>query len=435
MRSAIIPVVFTPDEDYIIPTCVAILSMLVAKRSETRYKFYIVVSNKMDASYFRYLERVKKIKADFEYQIIQIDSSMFEKQKITTLHLKTSTYYRLVIAELLKDYDKCMYHDADILVLRDLQEMFEVDLDGFYVSGIKAYLKHQETEENQKMMKEWGFPSFDNYIVAGNLVLNLLKIREDKLTKRFIQQMQKGYPSEDQDVINLCCYGKIHFSPLKFGMMNRWIYNDVLYTMGKKVYEFKEIEEAKESPAIVHFAGGVAKPWKNLRTAYADKWWEYARQILDEEEYLEWYKSAEIMTRERDWGWLRKELTRHKTIAIYGCGRCGKYILPIVRKWGCKVLCFIDADIGKQGGEYCGYTVLGIDEALQQFDTMAIVNSVQKGQDKIQRYLISKGVDSGKILNFSMKSEIYYMALAPKYYNYEYMDDCIRDFGWKVDLP
>ena len=145
MRSAIIPVVFTPDEDYIIPTCVAILSMLVAKRSETRYKFYIVVSNKMDASYFRYLERVKKIKADFEYQIIQIDSSMFEKQKITTLHLKTSTYYRLVIAELLKDYDKCMYHDADILVLRDLQEMFEVDLDGFYVSGIKAYLKHQET--------------------------------------------------------------------------------------------------------------------------------------------------------------------------------------------------------------------------------------------------------------------------------------------------
>ena len=165
----------------------------------------------MDASYFRYLERVKKLKADFEYQIIPIDSSIFDEQKVTTPHLKTSAYYRLIIGELLKDYDKCMYHDADILVLRDLQEMFDVDLDGFYVSGIKAYLKHQETEENQRIMKKWGFPSFDNYIVSGNLVLNLFKIREDKLTERFIQHMYKGYPSEDQDVINLCCYGKIHF--------------------------------------------------------------------------------------------------------------------------------------------------------------------------------------------------------------------------------
>ena len=357
MRSAIIPVVFTPDENYIIPTCVAILSMLVAKRSETRYRFYIIVSNKMDASYFRYLERVKKLKADFEYQIIPIDSSIFDEQKVTTPHLKTSAYYRLIIAELLKDYDKCMYHDADILVLRDLQEMFDVDLDGFYVSGIKAYLKHQETEENQRIMKKWGFPSFDNYIVSGNLVLNLFKIREDKLTERFIQHMYKGYPSEDQDVINLCCYGKIHFSPLKFGMMNRWIYNDILYTMEKKVYELKEIEEAKESPAIIHFAGGVAKPWKNLHTAYADKWWEYARQILDEEEYLEWYRRAEIVTRERDWEYLKKRLEKYEAVVIFGAGKYGGELPPVLRKWGHDVKGFIDNDVAKQGKEYNGCKV------------------------------------------------------------------------------
>ena len=433
MRSAIIPVVFTPDENYIIPTCVAILSMLVAKRSETRYRFYIIVSNKMDASYFRYLERVKKLKADFEYQIMPIDSSIFDEQKVTTPHLKTSAYYRLIIGELLKDYDKCMYHDADILVLRDLQEMFDVDLDGFYVSGIKAYLKHQETEENQRIMKKWGFPSFDNYIVSGNLVLNLFKIREDKLTERFIQQMHKGYPSEDQDVINLCCYGKIHFLPLKFGMMNRWIYNDVLYTMGKKVYEFKEIEEAKESPAIVHFAGGVAKPWKNLRTAYADKWWEYARQILNEEEYATWYKKAEAATERRDWKYLKKRLEKYETVVIFGAGKNGGELLPVLRKWGHDVKGFIDNDVVKQGKEYNGYKVWGIDSELLQLDSVAVVSSVQNHWEEIRMQLIDKGVSSERIVDYNAKNEIYYMSLNPQYYEYEFRDMCVGKFGWKID--
>lgn len=433
MRSAIIPVVFTPDENYIIPTCVAILSMLVAKRSETRYRFYIIVSNKMDASYFRYLERVKKLKADFEYQIIPIDSSIFDEQKVTTPHLKTSAYYRLIIAELLKDYDKCMYHDADILVLRDLQEMFDVDLDGFYVSGIKAYLKHQETEENQRIMKKWGFPSFDNYIVSGNLVLNLFKIREDKLTERFIQHMYKGYPSEDQDVINLCCYGKIHFSPLKFGMMNRWIYNDILYTMEKKVYELKEIEEAKESPAIVHFAGGVAKPWKNLRTAYADKWWEYARQILNEEEYATWYKKAEAATERRDWKYLKKRLEKYETVVIFGAGKNGGELLPVLRKWGHDVKGFIDNDVVKQGKEYNGYKVWGIDSELLQLDSVAVVSSVQNHWEEIRMQLIDKGVSSERIVDYNAKNEIYYMSLNPQYYEYEFRDMCVGKFGWKID--
>lgn len=379
------------------------------------------------------MERVKKLKADFEYQIIQIDSNMFDKQKITTPHLKTSAYYRLIIAELLKDYNKCMYHDADILVLRDLQEMFDVDLDGFYVSGIKAYLKHQETEENQRTMKEWGFPSFDNYIVSGNLVLNLFKIREDKLTERFIQQMHKGYPSEDQDVINLCCYGKIHFLPLKFGMMNRWIYNDVLYTMGKKVYEFKEIEEAKESPAIVHFAGGVAKPWKNLRTAYADKWWEYARQILNEEEYATWYKKAEAATERRDWKYLKKRLEKYETVVIFGAGKNGGELLPVLRKWGHDVKGFIDNDVVKQGKEYNGYKVWGIDSELLQLDSVAVVSSVQNHWEEIRMQLIDKGVSSERIVDYNAKNEIYYMSLNPQYYEYEFRDMCVGKFGWKID--
>ena len=215
--------------------------------------------------------------------------------------------------------------------------------------------------------------------------------------------------------------------------MNRWIYNDVLYTMGKKVYEFKEIEEAKESPAIVHFAGGVAKPWKNLRTAYADKWWEYARQILNEEEYATWYKKAEAATERRDWKYLKKRLEKYETVVIFGAGKNGGELLPVLRKWGHDVKGFIDNDVVKQGKEYNGYKVWGIDSELLQLDSVAVVSSVQNHWEEIRMQLIDKGVSSERIVDYNAKNEIYYMSLNPQYYEYEFRDMCVGKFGWKID--
>ena len=220
---------------------------------------------------------------------------------------------------------------------------------------------------------------------------------------------------------------------MKFGMMNRWIYNDILYTMEKKVYELKEIEEAKESPAIVHFAGGVAKPWKNLRTAYADKWWEYARQILNEEEYATWYKKAEAATERRDWKYLKKRLEKYETVVIFGAGKNGGELLPVLRKWGHDVKGFIDNDVVKQGKEYNGYKVWGIDSELLQLDSVAVVSSVQNHWEEIRMQLIDKGVSSERIVDYNAKNEIYYMSLNPQYYEYEFRDMCVGKFGWKID--
>ena len=387
----------------------------------------------MDKDCLRYLERVRQLNADFVYQVIQIDTDIFDKQKVTTSHLTTSAYYRLIIADLIKEYDKCMYHDGDILVLEDLQEMFNVDLEGYYVAGVKWWPRHQETEENIKVMKAWNFPSFDNYIISGDLVLNLSKMREDRITDEFIKQMYKGYPSEDQDVINYCCYGKIYFLPLKFGMVSRWLYNDGISRMKKQVYDSAEINKAKSSPAIVHFAGGIAKPWNNVRAAYGDKWWGYAKKILSEEDYLVWFTRAEKLTRGRDWEDLKYKTDRYKTIAIFGCGKMGKMLLPIFRNWGYDVKCFIDNDINKQEKMYEGCEVLSIDTASIGCKSMVIVNSVRRYRSDIREQLISRGVDSERIIDFDYKNQLYYMALAPQYYEYEYRDIFVKEFGWRLD--
>ncbi len=429
-----IPVVFTPDEKFIVPTCVAILSMLRTKKRETHYKFFFVVSDKFDTQYFKYLKQVEKLEREFSFQIIYINSDTFDKQKIAAKHISTSTYYRLILADILKDYDKCMYHDGDIIVNDDLQEMFDIDLKGCYIAGVKAIASHQDTEKNMNLMKEWNFPSFDNYIYAGDLICNLSKMRKDNIVAEFRNQMAKGYPSADQDVINFCCYGKIYFLPLRFCVLNRWIHNNALAEMRKQIYTSDEIVEAKKTPAIIHFAGVVTKPWYNLRTAFAEEWWKYAREILDEEEYRQWYGNAKENTIKRDWFYLNEKIRQYESVMIFGYSNIGKELYRVLRDWGCHVECFIDNDITKQGNYYENCEVLDVGSALARFQDGIIVNSSQNFSKEIREQLISMGVDSDSIIDYTAKKEMYYLSLAPKYYEYEFRDICIKKFGWKLEL-
>ena len=52
-------------------------------------------------------------------------------------------------------------------------------------------------------------PSMRKYLNAGVLLINLKQIREDNMTKKFIELSKKNYLSQDQDVLNVACYGKI----------------------------------------------------------------------------------------------------------------------------------------------------------------------------------------------------------------------------------
>lgn len=425
-----IPVVFTPDENYVIPTCVAILSMLQTKKRSTKYLFCIIISEKFDKTCLHYFDRLKEIENGFNYQIIIINSDCFDHQKITTRHLSTSAYYRLILADILIDYEKCMYHDGDILVNKDLSEMYQIKMGNNYVAGIKAILMHQNTEQNMKRMQEWKFPSFDNYIFSGDLIFNLSKIRDDNLGEVLLKEMEKGYPSEDQDVINLCCYGNILFLPLKYCMLNRWINNDALITMENQVYSNEEINEAKQQPAIIHFAGANVKPWNNLRTECADKWWRYAKELLNVREYSEWYKKAEKETVRRDWSYLRKQIGSHRTVGIFGYSKISQNLYDTLTYWGIQVECFVDNDVNKQGEVYRGCEVLSLENALVRLKDVVIINSSQRFRKEINKQLKYVGVPEESCIDYYAKNEIYYMALAPEYYEYEYKDAYISGKLW-----
>lgn len=431
----IIPVVFTPDGNFIVQTTVAILTMLEAKKTDTYYHFYILLSENFEKDRLKYLDNLKKIRSDFEYTITYFDTKKIDGLKINTSHVTHSTFYRLMLADIY-DFERCMYHDGDILVYGDLSEMYNVDMTDSYIAGIKTIIQQQGAERDRKLIEEWGFESMEQYIFAGDLTMNLAKIRKDNITQFFLQQMERGFPQQDQDVLNYCCYNHISFLPLKYCFLNRWKNNDEIYKYKNQIYMRSEIEEAKERPSIVHFAGGIVKPWVNTRAVYAREWWEYAKRIMPEEEYNEWHDLAEEKTRQRDWtNFIKQAQNMTGKKYIYGYTKYSALLADILVESGIQLEAYIDKNKTKQKIQ-SSIPIIDIEETLQDKDASYIVAS-QGAYKEIIQQLTARGIEKEKILWQEGKTDLYYMTLDTKYYEAEYRDIMFSLLGesvWKMSI-
>lgn len=114
-----IPVVFAFNADYALPASVAIQSLLASKRHETAYDI-IVLHTGLSEQVKRKMETIAPIRW------IEVDTARFA-------HFPkgwggTETWLRLLLAELLTEYDKVIWSDVDVLFCEDLSDAFSHDL-------------------------------------------------------------------------------------------------------------------------------------------------------------------------------------------------------------------------------------------------------------------------------------------------------------------
>lgn len=94
--------------------------------------------------------------------------------------------------------------------------------------------------------------------------MNLKKIREKKLSKKWIELAKKEIRCVDQDVLNSACLGKI-------GLVDT-VYNRAIIDKTK----IKPIitEEEFKKTVILHYV--YPKPWIE-KSLYSDIWWKFAK--------------------------------------------------------------------------------------------------------------------------------------------------------------
>jgi len=245
-----IPIVMAFNEAYAMNSCVTIYSALRSKKVSTKYAVSILVAEKLSQESLTKFDELIKNYPDTTIDFIEVGNQLDNVP--TGYHFSKETYYRLLIPKLFPQLDKCIYLDGDIIVCDDLTEMWNYDLGNNYIAGVKNVYGN----ECYKSLK---LSSPNQYICAGSLLMNIKAIRKDNLEPKLMELICNGYKMVDQDVLNIVCYDRIAFLPLKFNIP---FYEAVSTGVLESIYPPEEVDEALSYPVIIHYAGGI-KPWNS----------------------------------------------------------------------------------------------------------------------------------------------------------------------------
>lgn len=282
----IVPIAFAFDNNLILPACVCISSLMMNAKKDTFYDIFILHSAHI-ALKKEELDKLPQYYKNCRIQYRQVDDtfdSAFEIRGITT-----PAYYRLLIPELITEYDKVIYSDADIIFRMDLSELYHTDIKSYYLAATRD-LGLNFGNDGIKYISSVNGLQQGQYLQSGFIMMNCKKMLQDKLVDQFRHLAKEKLKYQDQDILNLTCGVKVLFLPIKYNMTDYSYYflNKERNKIASILTE-ENIEEAMHHGNI-HFNGH--KPWKKY-SANFDIWWEYYRMspFFDEKFYFDFFYS------------------------------------------------------------------------------------------------------------------------------------------------
>jgi len=263
----IIPIAFSSDNNFANQMGVTILSLLKHAKTDTFYKIYAIVDDSFTKENEKLILSLKN--KNCEIKLLKIENvfkDAFEIRGITT-----ATYFRLLLPSLLKEENKIIYSDVDIIFQDDLWEVYQTNLDNDLLAAVKSLqVPFNRIEKEFKNWKKYLSNSKKTYFQAGFLLMNLDKMRKENIEEKWNKLSKEKFYAVDQDILNITCKNKVVFLPYKYNAVTNYTkrakFNTDLFTK----------QEMNESPVVLHFAG--KKPWNDENTKDGDKWWEVAKE-------------------------------------------------------------------------------------------------------------------------------------------------------------
>lgn len=270
MKNNIIPVVFCFDKRIILGASVSIKSLIDCAKDTTTYDIRIFHSD-LD------IENQKNLTSLLENTRHNIAFHYINPEKFKNLPCSKGSwteivYYRFLVPQVLREYEKAIYSDVDVLFKDDLADLYNTEISEYELGAVRAEkntpntLGHKYFEANKKEYIYW----------SGLMLLNCAKFRQEAILEKLLANAVENYSELkffDLDLLNITCQ-KICSLSFKYCVLQEIYYgndftqvNDYKYL--KNVYSDEEIIDSKNNPAIIHYAGKPGKPWR-MKKPYSD---------------------------------------------------------------------------------------------------------------------------------------------------------------------
>lgn len=272
-----IPVVFATDENFVLYLSVALQSLVEHSSPAQNYDI-IILEEHLNSEQKKMLQSLLN-RENFSLRFINMTPWIEEQGRnrfYLHSHFSVATYYRLFICDILKNYEKIIYLDGDIVLLADLADLFQIDLGTHYLGATKT--SANVFTNKYYIQNILGMSSIENYFQAGILLLSLQNMRRDHLSDSFLRCLKqiKQPLTVDQDILNSVCEGHVLYLPQEWNY--RWQHGDILKrNAAKRPDLYQAYQDAEKNMKIIHYASTL-KPWNSPEEKYSDLWWQYAEK-------------------------------------------------------------------------------------------------------------------------------------------------------------
>ena len=264
-----IPVFLASDNNY--APFIATTMASVCYNTKSFIDFYILDSGIEDENKEK-IAALKNTFANFSIEYIKIDVNKYFKNFRSISYLSLSAYSRMIIPEINKNFQKVIYLDCDLIALKDISELYSIELLNYPV-GMTEETGY--SAEVPKQLKELSINSFYN---TGVLLINCEQWRGNNYTQKLFDT-EAAYRDKlmfaDQDVLSIVFQNNCLKLPPKFN-----------------------VQYGGDDIVIRHFVN-TYKPWKTNYFMIGNKvvplnnfddFWYYAKMTPFYEELLVNYK-------------------------------------------------------------------------------------------------------------------------------------------------
>jgi lipopolysaccharide biosynthesis glycosyltransferase len=259
-------IAITIDEDYVQHACVMLESLI--KFNVLPINIHVVHNNLSEESITLLTKQFSKTNLHLHFYQVETEEFSYLPIRVND-HVSITTYFRILLPEILSGLDSVLFLDSDIIINGSLTPLFTLDMGNNAIAAVKDVVV--DSMPNKKESLE--IPQEKIYFNAGILKMNLSAFRKNNITKKVLEYIQE-YPARcqfwDQDALNAFFKGEFYPLAFTYNVQSELFFSEILK-------HDPNIIEAVTNPVIIHYCGnGVSKPWfYNNRHPLKHLYYEY----------------------------------------------------------------------------------------------------------------------------------------------------------------
>lgn len=269
-KNSPINIALASNNNYVPYLSVCIQSIIASTSMERRYNIYILHKQINDKN----ISAIKKIQTEnVRIKFFNVSKMIESKKLYTRHHISEETYYRALLPELFPNNNKIVYIDCDLVVLKDIAELYDADIRDYLIGAVKNYCNQFIYDYIEREIQISPYKYFN----AGVLLINLQKFREADISHKFLEMVagERQYNLMDQDILNILCNKNILYIDDRWNVSWQHVFQrDELFSLRSEYRN--EYEQIIKDPFIVHYTS-EKKPWDYQTAPLANYFWDFAQ--------------------------------------------------------------------------------------------------------------------------------------------------------------